>query len=108
MADVLDVLTSRRAYRAAWRNEEAFVFVILRQMFNPKLDGDYVEALINNIDKILEVQQRFHDNDLIRNNNYKALLVWFILDPFLHHQASHQIPFYIHRGTNGIEYSINR
>ena len=56
-------LTSRRSYKTPWSNEEAFA--MLQQMSNSKLDRDCVEALINNVDKVLEVQQRFRDNDLI-------------------------------------------
>lgn len=63
VADVFDALTSRRSYKAAWSNEQAFA--LLRQMSNSKLDRDCVEALINNADKVLEIQQRFRDNDLI-------------------------------------------
>ncbi len=63
VADVFDALTSRRSYKAAWSNEEAFT--MLRQMSNTKLDRDCVEALINHADKIREIQQNFRDNDLI-------------------------------------------
>ncbi|PSJ18343.1 HD domain-containing phosphohydrolase [Nitrosomonas supralitoralis] len=63
VADVFDALTSRRSYKAPWSNEEAFA--VLRQMSNSKLDRDCVAALINNADKVLEIQQRFRDNDLI-------------------------------------------
>ena len=63
VADVFDALTSRRSYKAPWSNEDAFI--MLRQMSNFKLDRDCVEALINNAEKVLEIQQRFRDNDLI-------------------------------------------
>ncbi|WP_292913111.1 HD domain-containing phosphohydrolase [Nitrosomonas sp.] len=63
VADVFDALTSRRSYKAPWSNEQAFA--MLRQMSNSKLDRDCVEALINNGDKVLEIQQRFRDIDLI-------------------------------------------
>lgn len=63
VADVFDALTSRRSYKAAWSNEDAFT--MLRQMSNSKLDRDCVEALINSAEKVLEIQQRFRDNDLI-------------------------------------------
>lgn len=63
VADVFDALTSRRSYKAPWTNEQAFA--VLRQMSNSKLDRDCVEALIGNVDKILEIQQRFRDNELI-------------------------------------------
>ena len=63
VADVFDALTSRRSYKAPWSNEEAFA--VLRQMSNSKLDWDCVEALLNNADKVLEIQHRFRDNNLI-------------------------------------------
>lgn len=63
VADVFDALTSRRSYKAPWSNEEAFV--VLRQMSNSKLDRDCVEALITHVDKVLEIQKRFRDDDLI-------------------------------------------
>lgn len=63
VADVFDALTSRRSYKAPWSNEDAYV--MLQQMSNSKLDRDCVEALINNADKVLEIQQRFLDNDLM-------------------------------------------
>ena len=63
VADVFDALTSRRSYKAPWTNEEAFA--VLRKMSSAKLDRDCVNALIGNIDKVLEIQQRFRDEDLI-------------------------------------------
>ena len=63
VADVFDALTSRRSYKAAWSNEEAFA--VLRKMSNSKLDRDCVEALISNVDKVLEIQQHFRDDELI-------------------------------------------
>lgn len=59
VADVFDALTSSRTYKAAWSNEEAFA--MLQRLADNKLDKDCVEAMINNIDKILEIQQRFQD-----------------------------------------------
>lgn len=63
VADVFDALTSRRSYKAPWSNEDAFT--MLRQMSNSKLDRACVEALISNAEKVVEIQQRFRDNDLI-------------------------------------------
>lgn len=63
VADVFDALTSRRAYKAPWTNEEAFA--VLQKMSNTKLDGDCVNALINNLDKVLAIQQQFRDEELI-------------------------------------------
>jgi HD-GYP domain-containing protein (c-di-GMP phosphodiesterase class II) len=63
VADVFDALTSRRVYKAAWTNEEAFA--VLQKMSNAKLDRDCVNALIDNLDKILAIQRQFRDEDLI-------------------------------------------
>ncbi|SFM89969.1 HD domain-containing phosphohydrolase [Nitrosomonas communis] len=63
VADVFDALTSRRVYKAAWTNDEAFAG--LQKMSNAKLDRDCVNALINNLDKILVIQRQFRDEDLI-------------------------------------------
>jgi HD-GYP domain-containing protein (c-di-GMP phosphodiesterase class II) len=63
VADVFDALTSRRVYKAAWTNEEAFA--VLQKMSNTKLDRDCVNALINNLDKVLAIQQQFRDEELI-------------------------------------------
>jgi HD-GYP domain-containing protein (c-di-GMP phosphodiesterase class II) len=63
VADVFDALTSRRVYKAAWTNEEAFA--VLQKMSNAKLDRDCVNALINNLDKVLAIQQQFRDEELI-------------------------------------------
>jgi HD-GYP domain-containing protein (c-di-GMP phosphodiesterase class II) len=63
VADVFDALTSRRVFKAAWTNDEAFA--VLQKMSNAKLDRDCVNALINNLDKILVIQRQFRDEDLI-------------------------------------------
>ena len=61
VADVFDALTSRRTYKAPWSNDDAFT--MLRQLANTQLDKDCVEAMFKNTDKILEIQQRFRDED---------------------------------------------
>lgn len=61
VADVFDALTSRRAYKAPWSNDDAFT--MLRQLANTQLDRDCVEAMLKNTDKILEIQQRFRDEN---------------------------------------------
>ncbi len=55
--------TSRRVYKAPWSNEKAFA--LLKQLSNTKLDRDCVNALLKYPDKILEIQQRFKDDELI-------------------------------------------
>lgn len=57
VADVFDALTSRRSYKTAWSNGEAFD--LLRRLAKDKLDGDCVEALIRNRASVEEVQRRF-------------------------------------------------
>lgn len=61
VADVFDSLTTSRVYKNAWSNEEAFM--LLQHLADNKLDRDCVEALLRNKEKIVEIQQRFHDKD---------------------------------------------
>jgi HD-GYP domain-containing protein (c-di-GMP phosphodiesterase class II) len=61
VADIFDALTSRRPYKEAWTNEEAFD--LLKKMTNDKLDHDCVEALYNNRDQVEKVQVRFREED---------------------------------------------
>jgi len=63
VADVFDALTSRRAYKAPWSNDEAFA--MLQRLADTKLDRDCVEAMLKNADKVLEIQQRFRDEEAI-------------------------------------------
>ncbi len=63
VADVFDALTSRRAYKAPWSNKEAFTMI--GRLADTKLDRDCVEAMLKNIDKIVEIQQRFRDDKLL-------------------------------------------
>lgn len=60
VADIFDALTSRRPYKSAWSNDDAFV--LLRQLAGTKLDPHCVEALIDNRDAIEKIQQQFHEN----------------------------------------------
>lgn len=62
VADVFDALTSRRPYKDAWSNGEAFA--ILRKMAGSKLDTDCVEALLTNRRKVEEIQARFGEDRL--------------------------------------------
>lgn len=59
VADVFDALTSRRAYKRAWSNEEAFEE--LRKLASWKLDAKCVAILIANLDAILDIQRLFQD-----------------------------------------------
>ncbi|MBV6448821.1 HD domain-containing phosphohydrolase [Nitrosomonas sp.] len=60
VADVFDALTSHRPYKEAWSNEKAFA--MLKQLAGEKLDIDCVNALIQNHQKVEEIQQQFKEN----------------------------------------------
>ena len=60
VADVFDALTSRRPYKEAWSNEDAFAK--LRSMAGEQLDAECVEALLGNQDQICEIQRLFKEN----------------------------------------------
>jgi HD-GYP domain-containing protein (c-di-GMP phosphodiesterase class II) len=59
VADIFDALTSRRYYKEAWTNEEAFA--ALQRLAGFKLDKDCVEALARNAEAVKEIQQRFKE-----------------------------------------------
>lgn len=60
VADVFDALTSARPYKKAWDNVSAIE--TLKSMAGEKLDFDCVNALIQNIDEIIEIQKQFKEN----------------------------------------------
>jgi HD-GYP domain-containing protein (c-di-GMP phosphodiesterase class II) len=60
VADVFDALTSQRPYKEAWTNESAFES--LKQLAGEKLDLDCVNALLDNIEEVEKIQQRFKEN----------------------------------------------
>ncbi len=60
VADVFDALTSVRSYKKAWSNEEAIS--MLKELAGETLDIDCVNALIDNMDKIIEIQQQFKED----------------------------------------------
>jgi HD-GYP domain-containing protein (c-di-GMP phosphodiesterase class II) len=60
VADVFDALTSRRSYKAAWSNDEAFA--LLRQLAGIKLDRHCVEALLSQRQAIEEIQKKFRED----------------------------------------------
>lgn len=62
VADVFDALTSRRPYKSAWSNDQAFA--LLRQLSGAKLDPDCVQALIDNRVEVEEIQRRFGEDPL--------------------------------------------
>lgn len=60
VADIFDALTSRRPYKSAWSNDEAFV--LLRQLAGSKLDPYCVDALIERRQAIEAIQQQFQED----------------------------------------------
>jgi HD-GYP domain-containing protein (c-di-GMP phosphodiesterase class II) len=60
VADVFDALTSRRCYKRAWSNDEAFA--ALAQLAGHKLDRDCVEALAANRAEVEQIQARFRED----------------------------------------------
>ena len=62
VADVFDALTSKRSYKPAWSNDEAFA--MLGQLAGVKLDRDCVEALAARRTEIEEIQRRFQEDSL--------------------------------------------
>ena len=60
VADVFDALTSKRPYKEAWSNEKAVK--TLQQMAGEQLDIDCVNALIKQLDKIVEIQNQFKED----------------------------------------------
>ncbi|NOY63012.1 MAG: HD domain-containing protein, partial [Gammaproteobacteria bacterium] len=60
VADVFDALTSKRSYKEAWSNSDAYA--ALQKMAGEQLDQDCVEALINSSDEVAEIQAHFKEN----------------------------------------------
>ena len=62
VADIFDALTSRRPYKPAWTNEEAFAF--LKDFAGAKLDPDCVQALAECHAEIEDIQNQFREDPL--------------------------------------------
>jgi HD-GYP domain-containing protein (c-di-GMP phosphodiesterase class II) len=60
VADIFDAITSRRSYKDAWSNEEAFG--LLKKMSGERLDKDCVEAIVKNREEVETIQQRFNED----------------------------------------------
>jgi HD-GYP domain-containing protein (c-di-GMP phosphodiesterase class II) len=59
VADIFDALTSKRPYKEAWRNDEAYS--MLKKLTKDKLDEDCVNALIRNKNQVAEIQKTFKE-----------------------------------------------
>jgi HD-GYP domain-containing protein (c-di-GMP phosphodiesterase class II) len=60
VADVFDALTSTRPYKQAWSNNRAIE--LLQQLAGETLDRDCVEALVNKMSEVEEIQRVFGEN----------------------------------------------
>jgi len=60
VADIFDALTSSRAYKKAWSNDEAFT--MLRRMAGSQIDRHCVEALIARREEVETIQARFKED----------------------------------------------
>jgi HD-GYP domain-containing protein (c-di-GMP phosphodiesterase class II) len=60
VADVFDALTSRRPYKEAWSNEEAYA--MLQRLAGEKLDKDCVDALVANHPQVEIIQHEFAED----------------------------------------------
>ena len=60
VADIFDALTSRRCYKGAWTNEQAFE--TLSMLAGEKLDQDCVNALLENVEEIEKIQALFRQD----------------------------------------------
>lgn len=60
VADVFDALTSKRPYKEAWDNEKAIEYI--NKLAGETLDQDCVNALVNNIDQVIQIQKQFKEN----------------------------------------------
>lgn len=59
VADVYDALTSRRSYKDAWKEEDAYNEILKGR--GTQFDPAVVDAFVQAHDRILEVQQEFRD-----------------------------------------------
>ena len=60
VADVFDALTSKRPYKDAWANKKAID--TLKQLSGEILDKDCVNALLDNMDKVEQIQKQFFED----------------------------------------------
>lgn len=61
VADVFDALTSKRPYKEAWSNHDAFG--MLQRLAGGQLDRECVEALIANKEQVEEIQREFAEDE---------------------------------------------
>jgi len=62
VADVFDALTSKRPYKEAWSNHDAYA--MLQRLAGGQLDKECVDALIANKDQVEKIQHEFAEDPL--------------------------------------------
>lgn len=62
VADVFDALTSKRPYKEAWSNHDAYA--MLQRLAGGQLDKECVDALIANKSQVEEIQKEFAEDQL--------------------------------------------
>ena len=62
VADVFDALTSRRPYKDAWSNDEAFA--MLQRLAGKKLDAECVQAMLTQRAAVEEIQAKFMERSI--------------------------------------------
>jgi len=60
VADVFDALTSKRPYKVAWANKKAID--TLKQLSGQVLDQDCVDALLDNMEQVEQIQKQFRED----------------------------------------------
>jgi len=60
VADIFDALTSKRPYKEAWSNDDAFA--ALNEMAGEKLDQDCVDGLLTQREAVEEIQHQFKES----------------------------------------------
>jgi HD-GYP domain-containing protein (c-di-GMP phosphodiesterase class II) len=62
VADVFDALTSKRPYKEAWSNHDAYA--MLQRLAGGQLDKECVDALITNKSQVEEIQREFSEDPI--------------------------------------------
>lgn len=62
VAEVFDALTSRRPYKDAWSNDEAFA--MLQRLAGEKLDAECVQAMLTQRATVEEIQAKFRERSI--------------------------------------------
>ena len=62
VADVFDALTSKRPYKEAWSNHDAYA--MLQRLAGGQLDKECVDALIANKEQVETIQHEFAEDEI--------------------------------------------